>query len=598
MLKNLKITKKLPLIMILFSLITALVIGVIAYKSAATELEMAAKDKLSSLLDSRRASLENYFDTIQQDLSFHAQSPLVIRSLKAFKNAWTKLPENKTAFLQNLYIDQNPYSVAQKDAFLVSSDGSEYSELHGIYHPAFRNLVTLRSYYDLFLFDREGNLVYSVIKERDFATNMINGQWRNTDLAKVFNTINKNPIAGKHIFTDFSAYEPSNNDPASFIGSPVYDEHKNYIGALVFQMPIDRLNNVMQVTAGMGESGETYLVGSDLLMRSDSRFYAGRSILVTKVDTSSVHSALKGESDVHVVQDYRGISVFSAYGPIDFLGVRWAVIAEIDEAETLKPVYKMGSFLFMSSLISAMVICFIGYFLALDIAQPIVAMTNMMDKLARNELDTNISVAERQDEVGGMAKALVVFKENAIEKIKLQKKLNYMTEHDTLTGSNSRLFAMDYLDALFKESKARHKSLAVMFLDLDNFKAVNDLMGHETGDRLLKEVAARLSECVRDTDVVSRMGGDEFLIILPDISDEADVNVVADKVMKIMGTAFVSLEGKCKVTGSIGIAIYPKHAESALSLIKQADRAMYLAKEKGKNSYCYPISLPLGPLLS
>lgn len=580
--------------MILFSLVSALVTGIIAYKSASAELEMAASNKLTALLDSRKASLENYFYTIQQDLGFHAQSPFVVGSLEAFTKAWTELPGNKRALLQNLYIHQNPYAVKQKDALLASNDNSQYSAQHGVYHPAFRSLIDSRSYHDLFLFDRMGNLVYSVIKERDFATNMIEGQWKDTHLAQVFNTINKAPKPGKHVFADFSSYEPSDHAPASFIGSPVYDQQANYIGALVFQMSIERLNKVMQVTAGMGDTGETYLVGSDLLMRSDSRFFEGRSILTTKVDTTSVNEALTGKSGVKVVQDYRNISVFSAYSPIDFLKVRWAVVAEIDESEIMQPVYVMNKFLLISGFIIAILICVVGYFLATDIASPIVIMTNIMNKLANNELETNISVSERKDEVGGMAKAMVVFKENAIEKIKLQQKLSYMTEHDTLTGSNSRLFAMDHLDTLFEESKTSNKTLVVMFLDLNNFKLVNDLMGHQAGDELLKEVAARLSECVRDTDIVARMGGDEFILILPDIHDKADINKIAEKIMKVMGVAFVSLEGKCDVSVSIGIAVYPQHAENSITLIKQADRAMYLAKDSGKSgesSYRYPEAL-------
>jgi len=592
MLKDLKITSKLPLVMITFALISAIVTGIIAYLNASNGIKLVAQEKLLSLLESRKASLDNYFSTIEKDLNFNTQSPLIIGAIEDFSKAWLILPNNKLEYLQELYIHNNPFSLGQKDAFLTANDNSLYNELHSYYHPIFRNLIAARSYHDLFLFDHQGNLIYTVKKELDFASSSTKGKWKNTHLVQAFNTINKNPILGKHVFVDFAPYEPSNNGPASFIASPVFDQNKNYIGVLAFQLSIDTLNRVMQVTAGMGESGETYLVGSDLLMRSDSRFYKERSVLQSEVDTSSVHSALKGEIGASVIYDYRNVKVFSAYGPINFLNTRWAIIAEIDESEVLKPVYTMSYFLLTSGVVITILICFFGYLLAFDISHPIVAMTNMMARLAENKLNTNISVSDRKDEVGGMAKAMVVFKQNAIERDQLQQKLSHAANHDIVTGLPSRKFALERLNNFLDESKKIN--LTLMFIDLDNFKLVNDTMGHHVGDQLLKDVAERLSICVRKEDIVARMGGDEFIIILPDVYVKEDIQKTTDKVLEALNIEFSTLKGQNKVTASIGIAIYPQHANDSFTLIKQADRAMYNAKGKGKNKYCYPDKSEMG----
>jgi len=111
-----------------------------------------------------------------------------------------------------------------------------------------------------------------VTKEPDFATNVIKGLWRNTQLAMVFSDVNTDLIAGKLVYKDFSPYPPSGDQPASFIGTSVYNEQHRYLGVVIYQIPIKPLDSIMQVTAGMGSSGETYLVGQDLLMRSNSRF--------------------------------------------------------------------------------------------------------------------------------------------------------------------------------------------------------------------------------------------------------------------------------------------------------------------------------------
>jgi len=445
--------------------------------------------------------------------------------------------------------------------------------------------MVTRTFHDLFLFNTKGDQIYSVIKELDFGTNIVTGPWKSTALGNLFSQINQHPIKNKHVFTDFEQYEPSNNAAVSFIGTAVFDKEGKYSGVIAFEMPIKLLNEVMQVTAGMGKSGETYLVGEDLLMRSDSRFYKGRSILQTKVDTSTVKMALAGQSGVEVINDYRGIKVFSAYAPIDFLETRWAIIAEVDEAESLQAVYTMSHFLFISGIILSIVIFFLGLLLATDVSTPIVAMTKIMNSLANNDLSTNISVSERKDEIGIMANSLVVFKENAIARNRLQEKLNHMAHHDLLTGLPDRHYLLELLDDLLTSSKTNNKQLVVMFIDLDNFKTINDTMGHQAGDELLKEVARRLSNCLREKDIVSRIGGDEFIIIVPELTDITDSEKVASKVLATMNNEFLFAGRTLKITASIGMASYPEHADETQGLINSADQAMYKAKKDGKNQY-------------
>jgi len=574
--------------MICLALISALATGIIAYQHAAKEMRVEAEQKLFSLLESRESSLKRYFETIRQDVLFHSQSPLVTASVEAFSAAWRQLPSDKAGYLKNLYIAKNPYSQGQKDNLLYADDSSQYSEVHKQYHPVFKSLIAARSFYDIILIDPQGNIIYSAEKELDFATNMYNGPWAMTNLADVFRKVNENAQPNSLAYSDFSPYQPSNNTPASFIAAPVFDQNQQYLGVLAFQMPINQLNAVMQVTAGMGKTGETYLVGGDLLMRSDSRFYTDRSILKTKVNTSSARDALLGEEGVTTTIDYRGTAVFSAYKPIDFLGVRWAMMAEIDEAEVLEPVYALNRFLTISGVIIAVVITLLGYLLATDLSVPIVAMTDIMKRLANNDLDVNISVTKRQDEVGSMANALEVFKENAIERDHLQQKLSYLAERDSLTGLPNRKYVMDHLSKLIEEHQDINGQIAVMFADLDGFKQVNDTLGHQVGDQLLKEVATRFSLCLREDDLIARIGGDEFIIILPNIATLQDCDHVADKLLASLKDSFAITDKSLRIGVSIGIAIYPLHTETPSTLIKLADDAMYTSKRSGKNTYSFP----------
>ncbi|MEC4727306.1 sensor domain-containing diguanylate cyclase [Shewanella sp. D64] len=583
MFTDLKITHKFPVVMICFALLSALITAFIAFTIAKNEMTHSAEDKLSSLLESRSTALNTYFSVIEKDLIFHAQSPLVISAVEHFSQAWIALDKDQTQKLQNSYIPMSPFSNEQKSAL----NASIYDQYHGDYHPAFTNLVSTREFHDLFLFNTQGELIYTVKKEEDFATNLITGRWNKTHLSELIQQINNQPHINKHLFADFSPYEPSNNAPASFIASPVFDSNRQYIGIIAFQMPIAPLNRVMHVTAGMGKSGETYLVGPDLLMRSDSRFFLGQSILKTQVDTVSVHRALVGEAGNARIEDYRGVSVFSAFAPVNFLGTRWAIIAEIDTNEILSPVYSMNRFLMLSGAIIAIVIFFLGYLLAADISLPLVAMTHMMTQLSRNDLNIDISGSERKDEVGNMAKAMKIFKHNAIERDQLQKKLKHMAHHDTLTGLPTREYAGKQMQDYLKTLQTKGNKLVVIFADLDNFKNINDTLGHQAGDQLLKEVTVRLSDAIRDEDILARVGGDEFLVILPHVSDLSIVEHIARTMIDSLTTDFVIQDTVCKVGVSLGIAVAPDDGVDGAKLINKADKAMYLAKHRGKNNFAF-----------
>ncbi|WP_175401977.1 diguanylate cyclase domain-containing protein [Veronia pacifica] len=586
MLENVKITRKFPFIIISFAIVSSFLTGLISFYFASSQLETSANSKLYSLLESRRYSLTSYFKMIEQDLLYQSQSPTVRSAIIDFTSAWNGFAEPRKEGLQKLYIKDNPFKSDQKSAYMTAGDDSLYSYIHAKYHGAFRHLSTTKKYYDTFLIDQFGNLIYSVRKEEDFATNLLDGKWKETELAELFRQINRNPIQGKLHLTDFSPYPPSLNEPASFMGTPVFDEFSQYLGVLIFQMPIEPMNDVMQVTAGMGKTGETYVVGPDLLLRSDSRFIEGRSILLTRVDTEAVDLALRGLSGTSISKDYRDIIVFSAYAPFRFMGLKWAIIADAEKSEVLAPLHHMGQMLFTTGLLSCLIIFFIGYSLASDISNPIVAMTETMHRLARNELNINISVSDRQDEVGVMAKALEVFKRNAIEREKLQKKLSHMAHHDMLTGLPTRHLIMDRLRQITLDAEKNQTMFAVMFADLDNFKAVNDSLGHHRGDEVIQASANILLETVREDDLVGRLGGDEFIVILKDIDTPETAMKIAEKLVTSIRHGLSQLCGNIEVTLSLGVAIYPLDSTSATSLVKLADKSMYAAKQNSKNQYC------------
>ena len=158
---------------------------------------------------------------------------------------------------------------------------------------------------------------------------------------------------------------------------------------------------------------------------------------------------------------------------------------------------------------------------------------------------------------------------------------------DTLTGLPNRRMFRDHLEWEIKKVKRSDLSLALLFLDLDRFKEINDSMGHEMGDELLKEAAKRISACVRKIDMVARLGGDEFTVILSEIKDPVHVERVSQEILEHLAEPFQIADGMVHVSASIGITYYPKDATLVDDLLRNADHAMYAAKNQGRNRSCY-----------
>ncbi|MBF0566155.1 MAG: EAL domain-containing protein [Nitrospirae bacterium] len=174
---------------------------------------------------------------------------------------------------------------------------------------------------------------------------------------------------------------------------------------------------------------------------------------------------------------------------------------------------------------------------------------------------------------------------NAIMRKKSEERLKLLAHFDTLTKIPNRMLFNDRLIQSLENAKRADRKLALLFLDLDRFKPINDTFGHDIGDMLLKEVAKRLLECLRKSDTVARVGGDEFTIILTNVAKEKDAANVADKIISYLSKPFYLSGNECNIGVSVGISIFPTDGTEAGQLLKNADIAMYQVKEQSRNSY-------------
>jgi diguanylate cyclase (GGDEF)-like protein/PAS domain S-box-containing protein len=200
------------------------------------------------------------------------------------------------------------------------------------------------------------------------------------------------------------------------------------------------------------------------------------------------------------------------------------------------------------------------------------------------EIPIEDSIAPIHDREGKPIGAVIVFRDVSVAQA-MARQITHSAEHDFLTGLPNRMLLNDRIGQAIASAQRRKKQVAVLFLDLDGFKHINDSLGHPIGDKLLQSICKRLTAAVRGADTVSRQGGDEFVVLLADLSHAEDAVIMAARILRTVAVPHSVDQHDLHVTTSIGVSVYPDDGQDAETLIKNADTAMYQAKENGRQSY-------------
>ena len=484
---NVKIKTKLTVGSLLMALIPVItmagILGWMSIKSSHETIQKEAMLHLVAVRENNKSRIEGYFNQIRKQSLTFANDRMIIDAMTEFKLAvdelevqvntldavtikkqldnyytgqfapeYSKQNHNKSispsgllasldptaAYLQNIYIQENSNPLGSKNDLNAANDGSRYSQVHGLYHKHINDYLKKFGYYDIFLVDPDsGRIIYSVYKELDYATSLTKGAYANSGLGIAFQRANQSNKA-ETFLEDFKPYTPSYEGPASFIATPIFEQGKK-IGVLVFQMPIDEINFIMTSnkqwkSAGMGDSGESYIVGSDSKTRSLSRFLiedkagyvaalanAGVSSDVlnnikakdTNIGLQSVNSAgskaaLSGQTGEAIFNDYRNIPVLSAYAPLNIQGVKWAILTEIDEEEAFAPANELEASIISIAAITVLIVgvisAFIGFIFSHAIATPMVTIASAMKGISEGEADLTQRLDDsHRDEIGDIA---------------------------------------------------------------------------------------------------------------------------------------------------------------------------------------------------
>lgn len=386
----------------------------IAFTMASTFLYFAnltiqknLENQLSSIRETKKKEIIGYFSNKQSDTFALATSSDVRSAYIDFRDGFSSIANSKdknspTTYLQEKYIFKSPFPTGKKDELIDAGDNSEYSRTHRKYHAFFRRYIKDKYFYDLFFIDLEGNIVYTVFKELDYATNLNTGKYKDSNLGRLFRAARDSRDQNKIFFEDFENYAPSNDDPASFVATSIVINGK-VEGIMALQMPIDEINQSMEDDF-LGNHGAVYLIGEDSLFRtSDHRFPDEPFILRKKNQMSAISNALSGKTDVITEENYHGEPVFAAYGTTEILGKKFAIVAEYEKDVAVAPIKELRNIVIVTFFLSFSVVIVITFLLTRFIAGPVLKAVSILSSSTR-EIATTI---EQQEKTAQMQSASV-----------------------------------------------------------------------------------------------------------------------------------------------------------------------------------------------
>ena len=558
MFKKLTLKIKLLIAFLCVGIIPFAVMASVSLYKANAALNDQAFAQMKSMRDVKKGEVERYLQTVKDQVLTLSKSQMIVAAMKDFSQAFygfqsdnvigpddisglrsqladyyrndfsaeyhnrnegqspdadaivQQLKDDTVAF-QYHYIYSNANPLGSKDKLDRAADESRYSQVHEQYHPIIRDYLKKFGYYDIFLVNPDtGKIVYSVYKELDYATSLIDGPYAGTNFAEAFQKANASGSADAVVFTDFKPYFPSYKAPAGFVASPIFRGDLK-LGVLIFQFPIDRLNTVMKTRAGMGETGETYLVGSDLLMRSDSYLdpehhsveASFRQPEKGKVDTEATRAAFEGKTGEKIIIDYNGNPVLSAYAPLEFEGLRWAFLAEIDEAEAFAAVRALQWVAGVVAAIGIFAIVAVAMLITRSIVKPVQGVVGNLTDLAQGEgdLTTRLQVYG-QDEIGQLSIRFNEFMDKLHEMIR-----DIAKGVDTLSSSSTELSAISQqMSAGAEQTSGKSETVATAAEEMStNMNSVSAAMEQSTTNTNMvasaaEEMTATINEIAQNAE--------------------------------------------------------------------------------------------------
>jgi len=443
---------KLIITYLLAGLLPMTAVGGFIYLNSSRAIHKDSEEKLQASLSNKKEAVENYFQFLKSQILTFSHNLTVVEASHEFKKTFTSYSsenkytqddhvlhksamnqffnnefgkkyrdENKTVLnteailesysenatsLQYSYISQNSNPLGSKHLLDVARDKSRYTQLHKKFHPSFREYLDKYHLYDIFIVDVEsGDVVYTVFKEIDFASNLLSGYQTKTGIAEVFQKAKSINDQNTVALVDYKTYLPSYDAPASFIGAPVWDGDKK-VAVVIFQVPMDQISLIMKNRAGLGETGESYLVGSDGLLRSDTYLSKDKYNVVNSFKnpeelkiTTEAASRATDKTGLIEATNYLGTDVMSSYSPMSVEGIKWGIVAEISTHEAFASIASLKWIVISVGCVSVVMLFALAFFIAVGMSRRISDIASRLSESAGEMAKSSDQISQSSTEL-------------------------------------------------------------------------------------------------------------------------------------------------------------------------------------------------------
>lgn len=435
-----RISKKLPIAAAVLTVLTISTSNIASLVISSDVVSQQSFQTLEAITDGRRDQLQIYLRGIREEIGELASDKRVKRAFKSINLGWGNVKTDQQSELQQRYITNNPNPEGEKE-LLDTAENDGYDSSHKQYHPEFREFTNSNGFQDMYLINNEGDVIYSVKKQSDFAVNLTSAEWSETGLAKVWNQSISAVETDNQFFEDYSSYKNDNNKSAAFIAQPILN-FGNVSGTIVFQMPNAGIAAIMNKTTGLGETGETLLLRSDGFFISDSQKTETMDSLTERLN---IGDELLSQSNSRIstgyIDNYLGKEYSIALTQIPFLDTQWVIATLIDTDEVRTGITNLRNMVLIIATVMLGIAMIAAIVFSRTITRPISNVVNDMNRLISGDTNLDIKANSRNDEIGDMFKAVSVFRDAAIEKEKIEHEIEAQrasAEQDRIASETSK----------------------------------------------------------------------------------------------------------------------------------------------------------------
>ncbi|WP_449301432.1 methyl-accepting chemotaxis protein [Parasedimentitalea psychrophila] len=568
---GLRLSKKLPLLIALPTIMLTIASGFIYTWQSHSALKEDRETAFYTLLSERRHALKDWLERVETETRAISASKSIASALGEFDRAWQKLGDSPGEHLRNAYIFDNPNPLGEKDELVVATDQSLWSNLHQEYHPGFQIFQRELEYYDFFLLNPQGDLIYSVFKEDDFATNFQSGPYSTSGLGEAFRAAMTLPEGEVHL-TSMAAYAPSHGAPAMFISTPVFRKGE-LLGVFVLQIPIDHMSDILSQSSILGETGLVYLVREDGVALTASPHTDGHQILDPLPNLPQIsESFLEGHHSLSGVKGLTDQLVEAESIPFTFRGKTWGIVLEIDSTEALATENEMLRSSVLQVLVVSLIVALLSWFAARGVSRRVVSLARSVENIAQKDYDSPVADADSRDEFGTIARTLEGFKAElkaaslAQEDVKIQQD-QQRDVVEQLSGGLLNLANGDLSQPLVKPFPADHEQLR------------NDF------NRTLKTLSSTIDEVISSAESI-RGGATEISRASDDLSQRtesqaATLEQTAAALEEMTASVKSAADGAHSVENIVNEA--KVEAEESDKVVQQAVSAMTEIEESARH---------------